>query len=83
MLVQQIIIDNIEEIAQADRLGIKQPEFKFIARKMIINVQDIVLAYVNKKENIEILIDSFFYEIKYTENIWNIIGEAINNRKYN
>lgn len=83
MFVQQIIIDNIEEIAQADRLGIKEPAMKFIARKMIINVQDIVLAYVNKKENIEILIDSFFYEIKYTENIWNIIGEAINNRKYN
>lgn len=82
MLLQQLILDNIEEIAQADRLGLDAPKSKLITRKMVVNVADIKLAYVNKENNIEILIEGFFYEVKYTELIWSAIGEAINNRKY-
>ncbi len=49
--------------------------------QMVVNVTDIRLAYVNKENNIEILIEGYFYEVKYTEDIWNTIGKAVNDRK--
>ena len=81
MLVQQLILDNIEEIAQADRLALPLPPSKFISRKMVMNIDDITLAYVNRENNIEILIDGQFYEIEYKEDIWDTIKNAISERQ--
>ena len=81
MLVQQLILDNIEEIIQADKMGLEAPKDMLISRKMIINGNDILLAYVNRENNIEILIYGQFFEIKYTEIIWETIEKTINARK--
>lgn len=80
MIVDQLLIENIEEIIQADKLGMQEPKRVLISRPMLVSVHDIKIAYINKDNNIEILVEGLFYEIKYTANIWNIIKKSITER---
>lgn len=83
MLVHLLIIDNVEELEKAEKLGIALPPLHKINRKLVLDINDVQLMYMSKSNTIEIQHSGYFYELEYNKSVWDSIAECINKRELN
>lgn len=83
MILQYLLIDNIQEIEQAERLGMKVPEQKYVKRNLVIDINEIQFALITKDGYIEITFYDFSCLIEYNQVIWDKIVNIINERERN
>jgi hypothetical protein len=83
MILQYIIVDNLSEIEKAERLGIPVPKQRHVKRSLAVDINNILYARVTRDGYIEISIINDFFIIDYSEDIWQTIVNAINERERN
>ena len=81
MKLQYLLVDNTEELNNAERLGLPEPELKHIKKTIVVDIYDIGYALITKENHIEIEVRGYFYLIEYDEYTWNTIIEAIEKRE--
>jgi len=83
MILHYLILDNNKEIEKADLLGMPPPKERLVKRKMIVDINDIQFALMTKDRQLEINVFGDYFLIEYTEELWQMIIQIINERERN
>lgn len=81
MIVNYLIVENVDEIDQADRLGLNVPPERYTSRKMVIDINDVKYANITHDGHIQISIHNEYYVLQYDQKVWDLIVKTINERE--
>lgn len=71
MIGRIAIVDNFKEIESAEDKGLKIPKERIIFKQFLFDKNDVELAYITKRGNINMRILNEWFEIEFNEIIWN------------